>query len=183
LSKHGSRNNRGKKKSDETIINENIRARELRVVGEDGEQLGILPRDEALEIAEDRGLDLVLVSPLARPPVAKIMDYGKHKYQMEKKKKEARKNQKTIDVKEVKFSCKIAENDIAYKVKHAREFLKAGKHVKLRVFLRGREMANPEWGIEVLNRVWPRLSDIGHLEQPPKKDGRYINMYVTPLKK
>jgi translation initiation factor IF-3 len=164
-------------------MNENIRARELRVVGDGGEQLGILPRDEALEVAEDRGLDLVLVSPLARPPVAKIMDYGKHKYQMEKKKKEARKNQKTIDVKEVKFSCKIAENDIAYKVKHAREFLEAGKHVKLRVFLRGREMANPEWGIEVLNKVWPRLSDIGNLEQPPKKDGRYINMYVTPLKK
>jgi len=183
LSKHNSRNNRGKKKSDETIMNENIRARELRVVGDGGEQLGILPRDEALEVAEDRGLDLVLVSPLARPPVAKIMDYGKHKYQMEKKKKEARKNQKTIDVKEVKFSCKIAENDIAYKVKHAREFLEAGKHVKLRVFLRGREMANPEWGIEVLNKVWPRLSDIGNLEQPPKKDGRYINMYVTPLKK
>jgi translation initiation factor IF-3 len=164
-------------------MNENIRARELRVVGDGGEQLGILPRDEALEVAEDRGLDLVLVSPLARPPVAKIMDYGKHKYQMEKKKKEARKNQKTIDVKEVKFSCKIAENDIAYKVKHAREFLEAGKHVKLRVFLRGREMANPEWGIEVLNKVWPRLSDIGNLEQSPKKDGRYINMYVTPLKK
>ncbi|NPA61759.1 MAG: translation initiation factor IF-3 [Epsilonproteobacteria bacterium] len=183
MSKHNSRNNRGKKKSDETIMNENIRARELRVVGDGGEQLGILPRDEALEVAEDRGLDLVLVSPLARPPVAKIMDYGKHKYQMEKKKKEARKNQKTIDVKEVKFSCKIAENDIAYKVKHAREFLEAGKHVKLRVFLRGREMANPEWGIEVLNKVWPRLSDIGNLEQPPKKDGRYINMYVTPLKK
>ncbi len=96
-------------------MNENIRARELRVVGDGGEQLGILPRDEALEVAEDRGLDLVLVSPLARPPVAKIMDYGKHKYQMEKKKKEARKNQKTIDVKEVKFSCKIAENDIAYR--------------------------------------------------------------------
>ena len=111
------------------------------------------------------------------------MDYGKHKYQLEKKKKEARKNQKIIDVKEVKFSCKIAENDIAYKVKHAREFLEAGKHVKLRVFLRGREMANPEWGVDVLNRVWPRLEDVGNLEQPAKRDGRYVNMYVTPIKK
>ena len=164
-------------------MNDNIRARELRVLGDDGEQFGIISRDEALQIAEDKGLDLVLMSPNARPPVAKIMDYGKHKYQLEKKKKEARKNQKTIDVKEVKFSCKIAENDINYKVKHAREFLEAGKHVKLRVFLRGREMANPEWGVDVLNRVWPMLEDVGNLEQPARRDGRYVNMYVTPIKK
>jgi len=164
-------------------MNENIRARELRVLGDDGEQFGIISRDEALQIAEDKGLDLVLMSPNARPPVAKIMDYGKHKYQLEKKKKEARKNQKTIDVKEVKFSCKIADNDINYKVKHAREFLEAGKHVKLRVFLRGREMANPEWGVDVLNRVWPMLEDVGNLEQPARRDGRYVNMYVTPIKK
>jgi len=164
-------------------MNENIRARELRVLGDDGEQFGIISRDEALQIAEEKGLDLVLMSPTAKPPVAKIMDYGKHKYQLEKKKKEARKNQKTIDVKEVKFSCKIADNDINYKVKHAREFLEAGKHVKLRVFLRGREMANPEWGVEVLNRVWPMLEDVGNLEQPARRDGRYVNMYVTPIKK
>jgi len=96
------------------------------------------------------------------------MDYGKHKYELEKKKKEARRNQKIIDVKEVKFSCKIAENDINYKVKHAREFLEKGKHVKLRVFL---------------NRVWPMLEDIGTLESRPSQEGRYINMYVTPQKK
>jgi len=164
-------------------MNDKIRARELRVLADDGEQLGIISRDKALQIAENRGLDLVLVSPDAKPPVAKIMDYGKHKYQLEKKKKEAKKNQKTIDVKEVKFSCKIADNDIAYKVKHAREFLEKGKHVKLRVFLRGREMANPEWGIDVLNRVWPMLEDVGNLEQDAKRDGRYVNMYVTPIKK
>ncbi|HHD80038.1 MAG TPA: translation initiation factor IF-3 [Campylobacterales bacterium] len=183
MSKQNNRNNRGRKKPDETVMNYNIRARELRVLGDDGEQFGIISRDEALQIAEDKGLDLVLVSPNARPPVAKVMDYGKHKYQQEKKKKEARKNQKTIDVKEVKFSCKIADNDIAYKVKHAREFLEAGKHVKLRVFLRGREMANPEWGVDVLNRVWPMLEDVGNLEQPARRDGRYVNMYVTPIKK
>jgi len=183
LSRQNNRNNRGRKKPDETIMNENIRARELRVLGDDGEQFGIISRDEALQIAEEKGLDLVLMSPTAKPPVAKIMDYGKHKYQLEKKKKEARKNQKTIDVKEVKFSCKIADNDINYKVKHAREFLEAGKHVKLRVFLRGREMANPEWGVEVLNRVWPMLEDVGNLEQPARRDGRYVNMYVTPIKK
>jgi len=183
LSRQNNKNNRGKRKTQDVIMNDAIRAQELRVLGDDGEQFGIISRNEALSIAEGRGLDLVLMSPDAKPPVAKIMDYGKYKYQQEKKKKEAKKNQKTIEVKEVKFSCKIAENDIAYKVKHAREFLEKGKHVKLRVFLRGREMANPEWGIEVLNRVWPMLEDIGNLEQEPKKDGRYINMYVTPLKK
>jgi len=182
LSRQNDRN-RGRKKGDDVIMNDAIRAHELRVLSDDGEQLGIISRDEAIRIAEERDLDLVLMSPDAKPPVAKIMDYGKHKYELEKKKKEAKKKQKVIDVKEVKFSCKIAENDINYKVKHAREFLEKGKHVKLRVFLRGREMANPEWGVEVLNRVWPMLEDIGNLESKPTQEGRYINMYVTPLKK
>ena len=164
-------------------MNEKIRAQELRVLGDEGEQMGILSLTEALQIADEKELDLVLVSPDAKPPVAKMMDYGKFKYEQEKKKKEAKKNQKTIDVKEVKFSCKIADGDIAYKVKHAIEFLEAGKHVKLRVFLRGREMANPEWGVDVLNRVWPMLEDVGVLEQRAKRDGRYVNMYVTPIKK
>lgn len=164
-------------------MNDNIRATELRVLGDDGEQFGIISRADAIQIAEDKGLDLVLVSPDAKPPVAKVMDYGKHKYEIEKKKKEARKNQKVIDVKEVKFSCKIADNDINYKVKHAREFLEKGKHVKLRVFLRGREMANPELGVDVLKRVWPMLEDLGNLEKDAHQEGRYINMYVTPLKK
>jgi len=177
-------NNRGgRTKKDDTIMNDSIRATELRVLGDDGEQFGIISRADALQIAEDKGLDLVLVSPDAKPPVAKVMDYGKHKYEIEKKKKEAKKNQKKIEVKEVKFSCKIAENDINYKVKHAREFLEKGKHVKLRVFLRGREMANPELGIDVLERVWPMLEDVGNLEKRAHQEGRYINMYVTPLKK
>ncbi|HEO99068.1 MAG: translation initiation factor IF-3 [Campylobacterales bacterium] len=175
--------NRGRKKADDTIMNDAIRAAELRVVGEDGEQFGIITKAEALQIAEAKGLDLVLMSPDAKPPVAKVMDYGKHKYELEKKKKEARKNQKKVEVKEVKFSCKIAENDINFKVKHAREFLEKGKHVKLRVFLKGREMAHPEWGIEVLQRVWPLLEDIAVLEKDAHQEGRYINMYVTPLKK
>jgi len=182
LSRQNDRN-RGRKKADDVIMNDAIRANELRVLGDDGEQFGIISRAEAMKIAEEKGLDLVLVSPDAKPPVAKVMDYGKHKYEVEKKKKEARKNQKKIEVKEVKFSCKIAENDIAYKVKHAREFLEKGKHVKLRVFLRGREMANPEWGIEVLKRVWPMIEDIGNLEKDAHQEGRYINMYVTPIKK
>lgn len=183
MSRQNNRNNRGRKKPDDTIMNDKIRASELRVLGDEGEQMGIISREEAMKIADDKGLDLVLVSPDAKPPVAKIMDYGKFKYEQERKKKEARKNQKTIDVKEVKFSCKIADGDIAYKVKHAIEFLEAGKHVKLRVFLRGREMANPEWGVDVLNRVWPMLEEVGVLEQDAKRDGRYVNMYVTPKKK
>jgi translation initiation factor IF-3 len=133
-------------------------------------------------MAEAEDLDLVLISPEANPPVAKLMNYGKYKYQQEKKKKEAKKKQKKIDVKEVKFSCKIAQNDIDYKVKHAREFIEKDKHVKLRVFLKGREMSTPELGVDVLNRVWPMLEDIATLEKPPTQEGRYISMYLVPKK-
>jgi len=179
LSKQNSR--RGKQ--DGPLMNEAIRADELRVISEAAGQLGIMSKEEALKKADEEGLDLVLISPDAKPPVAKIMDYGKYKYQQEKKKKEAKKNQKKIDIKEVKFSCKIAQNDIDFKVKHAREFLEKGKHVKLRVFLKGREMATPELGVEVLENIWPMLEDIADRESPPKQEGRYINMYVTPKKK
>ncbi len=178
MNKHGKRKGKG----DSVIMNSAIRAQELRVISESKGQLGILPREEALEIAENEGLDLVLISPDAKPPVAKIMDYGKYKYQQEKKKKEARKNQKKIEVKEVKFSCKIAQNDIDYKVKHAREFLEKGKHVKLRVFLKGREMATPQLGVDVLNNIWPMLEDVATLEKAPVQEGRYISMYVVPKK-
>jgi len=178
LNKQGNR--RGKK--DSVIMNDAIRAKELRVISDDKGQLGIISLNDALSAAEDEGKDLVLISPDAKPPVAKIMDYGKYKYQQERKKKEAKKNQKKIDVKEVKFSCKIAQNDIDYKVKHAREFLEKGKHVKLRVFLKGREMATPELGVEVLNNIWPMLEDIAVLEKKPIQEGRYISMYVIPQK-
>ena len=171
-----------KTKKDETLLNEDIRLREVRCMSDDGEQYGIISSDEALDIARNKGLDLVLIAPNANPPVVKIMDYGKFKYQQEKKKKEAKKKQKKIEVKEIKLSVKIADNDIKYKVKHAREFLEAGKHVKFRVFLRGREMANPQAGAEVLNRVWPMVEDIANKENEPKFEGRYVNMLVTPLK-
>ncbi len=171
-----------KKKQKEVLLNRDIRANEVRCIGDDGTQYGIISRDEALEIAEEKGLDLVLVAPDAKPPVCKIMDYGKFKYQQEKKKKEAKKKQKTIETKEIKLSVKIAKNDIDYKVKHAREFLEKGKHVKFRVFLRGREMANPQAGVEVLNSVWPMVSDIADKEHDPKIEGRYVNMLVVPKK-
>ena len=163
-------------------MNDDIRVAELRCNVDGGESLGIISTDEAMEKANELGMDLVLIAPEAKPPVAKIMDYGKYRYQEERKLKEQRKNQVKIVVKEIKLSVKIAENDIAYKVKHAREFLEKGFHVKFRVFLRGREMANPAAGREVLMRVWPMVEDIAVMDKPPKFEGRYFNMYVTPQK-
>jgi translation initiation factor IF-3 len=164
------------------MLNQEIRANEVRCLGDDGTQYGIIPRSEALAKADELGLDLVLIAPDAKPPVCKIMNYGKFKYQEEKKKKEAKKNQKIIDVKEIKLSVKIAQNDINYKIKHAREFLLAGKHVKFRVFLRGREMANPDAGKAVLAKVWPMVEDIASRDKPPMLEGRYVNMLTLPLK-
>jgi len=169
-------------KKNRVIMNDDIRATELRCNVDGGESLGIISFDEAMEKANELGQDLVLIAPDAKPPVAKIMDYGKFKYQEEKKLKEQRKNQVKIVVKEIKLSVKIAENDINFKIKHAREFLEKGFHVKFRVFLRGREMANPMAGKEVLLRVWPMVEDIAVMDKPPKFEGRYFNMYVTPQK-
>jgi translation initiation factor IF-3 len=168
------------KKKNEVIMNEDITAKEVRCTSDEGTNYGIISTRDALATADELGLDLVLIAPDAKPPVAKIMDYGKFKYQQEKKKKEAKKKQKVIVVKEVKFSVKIAENDINYKVKHAIEFLEKGYHVKCRVFLKGREMAHPEAGVEVLERVWPMLEEYGNREAEPKQEGRFVNMYITP---
>ena len=172
---------RDNKKSD-VIMNEDITAKELRCTSDSGENYGIIPTAQALALADVAGLDLVLIAADANPPVAKIMDYSKFKYQQEKKKKEAKKNQKIVVVKEIKLSVKIADNDINYKVKHAIEFLEEGNHVKFRVFLKGREMANPEAGIEVLRRVWAMIEDIAIMDKEPKLEGRYVNLLVTPKK-
>ncbi|WP_375153672.1 translation initiation factor IF-3 [Arcobacter sp. AHV-9/2010] len=163
-------------------MNEDITAKELRCTSDSGENYGIIPTSQALALADEVGLDLVLIAPDATPPVAKIMDYSKFKYQQEKKKKEAKKNQKVIVVKEIKLSVKIAENDISYKVKHAREFLEEGNHVKFRVFLKGREMSNPDAGVEVLNKIWTMVEDIAVMDKEPKLEGRYVNLLVTPKK-
>lgn len=173
-----SRNN----KKDEVIMNDDITAREVRCMGDDGTNYGIIPTQDAMAMADEAGLDLVLIAPDGKPPVAKIMDYGKFKYQQEKKQKEARKKQKIIVIKEVKFSVKIAENDVNYKVKHAIEFLEKGYHVKCRVFLKGREMAHPEAGVEVLEKVWPMLEAYGDRDGEPKQEGRFVNMTVLPKK-
>lgn len=175
-------NNKRNSKKDDVIMNDDIRVREVRCMGDEGTQYGIITTRDALALADEQGLDLVLIAPDGKPPVAKIMDYGKFKYQEEKKKKEARKRQKVIVVKEIKLSVKIAQNDVSYKIKHAREFLEAGNHVKFRVFLRGREMANPQAGVEVLNRVWPMVEDLGVMDKPPRLEGRYVNMMVLPIK-
>ena len=172
---------RDNKKSD-VIMNEDITAKELRCTSDSGENYGIIPTAQALALADEAGLDLVLIAADANPPVAKIMDYSKFKYQQEKKKKEAKKNQKIVVVKEIKLSVKIADNDINYKVKHAIEFLEEGIHVKFRVFLKGREMANPEAGVEVLRRVWAMIEDIAIMDKDPKLEGRYVNLLVTPKK-
>jgi len=172
-----------RKKQDEVMMNDDIRFKEVRCNGDDGQSFGIISSREAQALAEEAGLDLVCIAPSAKPPVVKIMDYGKFKYQQEKKKKDARKNQKVIVTKEIKLSVKIADNDIGYKVKHAREFLEKGNHVKFRVFLRGREMSNPAAGADVLNKVWPMVEDIGVMDNKPKFEGRYVNMLIVPQKK
>ena len=168
------------KRKDDVIMNEMITVKEVRCTGDDGTNYGIISTAEALQTADSLGLDLVLIAPDGKPPVAKIMDYGKFRYQQEKKKKEAKKNQKVIVVKEIKLSVKIAENDVSYKVKHAREFIEEGNHVKFRVFLKGREMANPQSGIDVLNRIWPMIEDIAVMDKEPKLEGRYGNMMALP---
>ena len=168
------------KRKDDVIMNEMITVKEVRCTGDDGTNYGIISTAEALQTADSLGLDLVLIAPDGKPPVAKIMDYGKFRYQQEKKKKEAKKNQKVIVIKEIKLSVKIAENDISYKVKHAREFIEEGNHVKFRVFLKGREMANPQSGVDVLNRIWPMIEDIAVMDKEPKLEGRYVNMMALP---
>jgi translation initiation factor IF-3 len=171
-------------KKDKVIMNDDVLklSQEIRCVAPEGE-LGIIPTTEALDKAYNAGLDLVVVAANAKPPVAKIMDYGKYKYQQEKKQKEARKKQAKIDVKEIKFTSKIDQHDIDYKVKHALDFLKKGKHVKFRIFLRGREIPTPQAGFDVINRVWDMVKDVADRDGEPKLEGNHINMLVYPKKK
>jgi translation initiation factor IF-3 len=169
---------------DKVLLNEEVVdfTDRVRFVDTEGEPK-IVDSGKALETAYNKGLDLVCVAPNANPPVAKAMDYGKYRYEQERKKKEAKKKQVKIEVKEVKFTSKIQDNDINYKVKHIKDFLEKGKHVKLRVFLRGRELATPEKGFEVINRVWDMIKDVAEKQNEPKLEGNYINLLVTPVKK
>lgn len=169
-------------KDKEVYLNDEIRASEVRCVGDDGTAYGVISRDEALNIANKMGLDLVLIAADAKPPVCKIMDYGKFRYQQEKKQKEAKKKQKVIEIKEIKLSAKIAQNDINYKIKHAQEFLSEGKYVKFRVFLKGREMTTPEIGVSLLEKIWDMIQEYADRDKAPILEGRYVNMLVTPKK-
>ena len=170
-------------KEKEVLLNENIPFDEVRCIGDDGEAYGVISLDGALEIANKNGVDLVLIAPDAKPPVCKVMNYSKFRYQQEKKLKEAKKKQKSIEIKEIKLSAKIAQNDINYKIKHAIEFLQSGKHVKLRVFLKGREMNTPEIGVNLLEKIWQEyLLEVADREKAPVLEGRYVSMLITPKK-
>jgi len=157
-----------------------IRFSPLRVIAPDGEQLGIMTVDEALAAAEQRGLDLVEVAPLARPPVCRIMDFGKFKFEQAKAERAAKKKQRSIDLKEIKFRPGIDDHDFDFKCRHAKEFLAEGNKVKVTMMFRGRQMAHPELGKLVLDRVAEVLSDIGKVEQDAKLEGKNMTMLMTP---
>ncbi|MCW3491184.1 translation initiation factor IF-3 [Dethiobacter alkaliphilus] len=166
--------------SKDTLVNEQIRAREVRVVDQEGNQLGIMPLKEALRIAGDKNLDLVAVSLSAKPPVCRIMDFGKYKFEQSKREKEARKNQKTITMKEVKVRPNIEEHDFQVKLKNARRFLENGDKVKATVMFRGREITHPELGQKLLLRIAKDVEDLGNVERVPKVEGRNMIMILTP---
>ncbi|WQZ84872.1 translation initiation factor IF-3 [Helicobacter pylori] len=167
----------------EVLLNGDINFKEVRCVGDNGEVYGIISSKEALNIAQNLGLDLVLISASAKPPVCKVMDYNKFRYQNEKKIKEAKKKQKQIEIKEIKLSTQIAQNDINYKVKHAREFIEANKHVKFKVVLKGRESQNSKAGLDVLLRVQTMMQDLANPEKEPKTEGRFVSWMFVPKSK
>lgn len=161
------------------MINEQIRDREVRLVGADGEQLGVMSSREAMRIAEEAGLDLVKIAPTAKPPVCKIVDYGKFRYEQARKEKEAKKKQKTIDVKEVRMSPNIDSNDLNTKVNAARKFITKGDRVKVTLRFRGREMAHMQNSKHILDDFAAKLSDIAVIEKEPKVEGRSMTMFLT----
>lgn len=162
------------------MVNEGIRARELRLIADDGAQLGVKSKQEALQMAEQANLDLVLVAPKAKPPVAKIMDYGKYRFELQKKQREARKKQKVINVKEVRLSPTIDTNDFNTKMKNARKFLSKGDKVKVSIRFKGRAITHKEIGREVLDRFAEETSGVATVESKPKMDGRSMFLMLAP---
>jgi len=171
---------RGKPIDRDLRVNEEIRAREVRLIGVDGQQLGIFPLREALQIAYDQGLDLVEVAPQARPVVCRIMDYGRHKYEMAKRDREARKKQRAGDMKETKLRPRIDQHDFAVKARNTRRFLEEGDKVKVTLMFRGRELAYVDLGREVLERLVQEVSDLAVVEKPPRLEGRNMVMILSP---
>ena len=165
---------------DTTRINERIRVPQVRLIDEQGQQVGVLSRDEALAYARERELDLVEVAPEARPPVCRVLDYSKYKYEQEQKQKQARKHQQNINIREIKFRPKIAQNDYETKKGHVERFLKHRDKVKITIMFRGREVTHPERGEMILNRLAEELSELAVVEQRPTQDGRNMTMMLGP---
>jgi translation initiation factor IF-3 len=167
----------------EPRINDRIRAQRCRLISEDGEQLGIFLVSDALRMSDEQVLDLVEIAPNADPPVCKIMDYGKYKYEQEQKAKAARKHQTRVEIKEIKFRPKIDTHDYETKKKHVVRFLEAGSKVKVTIMFRGREMMHAERGLVILERLAADIAELGHVENQPKLEGRNMFMLVAPHKK
>ena len=161
-------------------INEEIRAREVRVIANGGEQLGIMSSRDALKLALENHLDLVEIAPTAKPPVCRIMDYGKYRYEQQKREKEARKKQKTFDIKEVKLRPGIEDHDFNVKYKNAVRFLEDGDKVKVTLRFRGREMGHPELGADIMKRFAESLADTANVDKPAKLEGRNMLMFLAP---
>ena len=162
------------------MINEEIRDREVRVVDQNGEQLGVMSSRDALALAEERQLDLVKIAPQARPPVCKLMDYGKYRFEQSKKEREFRKNQKVITVKEVRLSATIEDHDIDVKFKNAVKFLKEGNKVKVTIRFRGRQITHSEIGRQVMNEFADRIKEYGTVDKAPQIEGRNMSMIISP---
>ena len=161
------------------MINEQIRDKEVRVIGEEGQQLGIMPRDEALALSEEKDMDLVCIAPKADPPVCKILDYGKYRYELARKEKEARKKQKTVELKEVRLSPNIDTNDLNTKMNAARKFISKGNKVKVTLRFRGREMAHMNASKHILDDFAEALTEIAVVEKPAKVEGRSMTMVLA----
>ncbi len=164
----------------ELQINEQIRDKELRVIDADGTQLGIMSLRQALEIAEQKNLDLVKIAPQANPPVCKIIDYGKYRFEQAKREKEARKNQRVVEIKEVRLSLNIDTHDFETKRNHALRFISEGNKVKVSIRFRGREMGHPELGQEIMQRFADAMSEVANVEKPAKLEGRTMLMFLAP---
>jgi translation initiation factor IF-3 len=171
----------GKGIRQEVRVNRRIRAREVRVIDPDGKQLGIMPLDDALNTAMEMDLDLVEVATKSDPPVCRIMDYGRFKYQQSKKSQESRKKQAVIHLKEIKLRPKTDEHDFQFKVRHMERFLKEGNKVKVSMIFRGREIMHPDIGEKILKRVIDFTKELGAVEQAPKREGRAMNMILAPI--
>ena len=161
------------------MINGQIRDKEVRVIGEDGNQLGVMPIKEAMRLAQEAELDLVKIAPKAQPPVCKIIDYGKYKYELARKEKEAKKKQRTVEVKEVRLSPNIDTNDLNTKVNNAKKFIAKGNKVKITLRFRGREMAHMQQSKHILDDFAQMLADVASIEKPAKQEGRSISMVLT----